>query len=81
MGRLPGCRINANCSYLNLYHDFARCHHIPKCNAKVLGFGFAPLLHVGDGCGPLGRVDRSARVTVGHPPWMDKASSRVARLD
>lgn len=46
-------------------------------DGKVLGFGFAPLLHVGDGCGPLGRVDRSARVTVGHPPWMDKASSRV----
>ncbi|CAE7890413.1 hypothetical protein AK812_SmicGene21039 [Symbiodinium microadriaticum] len=46
-------------------------------DGKVLGFGFAPLLHVGDGCGPLGRVDRSARVTVGHLPWMDKASSRV----
>ncbi|CAE7611652.1 NDX1 [Symbiodinium sp. CCMP2592] len=46
-------------------------------DGKVLGFGFAPLLHIGDGCGPLGRVDRSARVTVGHPPWTDKASSRV----
>eukprot|EP00931_Biecheleriopsis_adriatica_P008907 TRINITY_DN110040_c0_g1_i1.p1 TRINITY_DN110040_c0_g1~~TRINITY_DN110040_c0_g1_i1.p1 ORF type:complete len:291 (+),score=30.68 TRINITY_DN110040_c0_g1_i1:37-909(+) len=50
-----------------------------KCDIKVeealdgsvLAFGTAPLIHIGDGVGPLGRIDRPASVVIGQLPWLE----------
>jgi len=36
---------------------------------KVLAYGPAPLIHIGDGVGPLGRIDSPARIVVGELPF------------
>lgn len=38
-------------------------------DGRVVAFGPAPLVHIGDGVGPLGRIDRAARIVVGALPW------------
>lgn len=38
-------------------------------DGKVLAYGDAPLISIGDGVGPLGRIDTAARITVGSLPW------------
>jgi len=38
---------------------------------NVLAFGQAPLVHLGDGLGPLGRVDSPAKIVVGRIGWAE----------
>lgn len=38
-------------------------------DGTVLAFGTAPLVSIGDGVGPLGRIDTFAKITVGNVPW------------
>jgi len=38
---------------------------------NVLAFGQAPLVHLGDGLGPLGRVDSPAKIVVGMSEWTE----------
>lgn len=42
-------------------------------NGNVIAFGQAPLMHFGDGLGPLGRVDSPAKIIIGALPWAEAA--------
>ncbi|CAK0882632.1 unnamed protein product [Prorocentrum cordatum] len=41
----------------------------PDSGGRVLAYGEAPFVHLGDGLGPLGSIVESAKVTVGSLPW------------
>lgn len=38
-------------------------------DGKILAYGAAPLISIGAGVGPLGRIDTASRITVGSLPW------------
>jgi len=40
-----------------------------RADGSVLAYGRAPLVAIGDGVGPLGRIDTAAQITVGSLPW------------